>query len=38
MSRARIKFILAIGIVGIALTYLVYGGVKEAKVYYLTVE
>jgi cytochrome c-type biogenesis protein CcmE len=36
--RARVKFILAIGIVGVALTYLVYGGVKEAKVYYLTVE
>jgi cytochrome c-type biogenesis protein CcmE len=35
--RARIKFILAIGMVGVVLTYLVYGGVKEAKVYYLTV-
>ncbi len=38
MSRTRIKFIVAIGIVGLALSYLVYGGVKEAKVYYLTVE
>ncbi len=38
MSRTRIKFILAIGIVGLALSYLVYGGVKEGKVYYLTVE
>jgi len=38
VSRTRIKFIVAIGIVGLALSYLVYGGVKEAKVYYLTVE
>ncbi|MGH7791675.1 MAG: cytochrome c maturation protein CcmE, partial [Thermodesulfobacteriota bacterium] len=36
--RARVKFILAIGIVGVALTYLVYGGVTEGKVYYLTVQ
>jgi len=37
MIRGRIKFILAIGVIGIALTYLVYGGVRDAKVYYLTI-
>ncbi|MBI2486088.1 MAG: cytochrome c maturation protein CcmE [Deltaproteobacteria bacterium] len=38
MTRGRIKFILAIGVIALTLSYLVYGGVKEAKVYYLTVE
>jgi len=38
VSRTRIKFVVAIAIIGLALSYLVYGGVKEAKVYYLTVE
>jgi cytochrome c-type biogenesis protein CcmE len=37
MSRGRIKFILAIGAIALVLSYLVYGGVKGAKVYYLTV-
>jgi cytochrome c-type biogenesis protein CcmE len=38
MSRGKIKFIIAIGAIAIALTYLVYGGVKDTMVYYLTVE
>ena len=37
MLRGRIKFIIAIAVIVITLSYLVYGGVKEAKVYYLTV-
>jgi cytochrome c-type biogenesis protein CcmE len=38
MSRGKVKFILAIGAIAIALSYLVYGGVKDTMVYYLTVE
>ncbi len=38
MSRGKIKFIIAIGAIAVALTYLVYGGVKDTMVYYLTVE
>jgi len=37
MLRGRIKFIIAIAVIVVTLSYLVYGGVKEAKVYYLTV-
>ncbi len=37
MFRGRIKFIIAIAVIVVTLSYLVYGGVKEAKVYYLTV-
>ena len=37
MLRGKIKFIIAIGVIATTLSYLVYGGVKEAKVYYLTV-
>ena len=37
MIRKRIKFILAIGVIATTLSYLVYGGVKDAKVYYLTI-
>jgi cytochrome c-type biogenesis protein CcmE len=37
MSRGRIKFIAGIGVIVIALTYLVYGGVRDTMVYYLTV-
>ncbi|HXG30835.1 MAG TPA: cytochrome c maturation protein CcmE [Thermodesulfobacteriota bacterium] len=38
MTRGRIKFVLAIVVVVLALSYLVYGGVKGTMVYYLTVE
>lgn len=37
MIRGKIKFILAIGVIATALTYLVYGGVRDTMVYYLTV-
>lgn len=37
MSRGKIKFIVGIGVIAIALTYLVYGGVRDTMVYYLTV-
>ncbi len=37
MSRGKFKFILAIGVIVLALTYLVYGGVKDTMVYYFTV-
>ena len=37
MSRGRVKFILGIGVIVITLTYLVYGGVRDTMVYYLTV-
>jgi cytochrome c-type biogenesis protein CcmE len=37
MCRGRFKFILAIGMIVLALTYLVYGGVRDTMVYYLTV-
>lgn len=38
MTRGRIKFVLAIGVIALTLSYLVYGGVKSTMVYYLTVE
>jgi cytochrome c-type biogenesis protein CcmE len=37
MSRGRVKFILGIGVIALTLTYLVYGGVRDTMVYYLTV-
>jgi cytochrome c-type biogenesis protein CcmE len=37
MSRGKVKFILGIGVIAITLTYLVYGGVKDTMVYYLTI-
>lgn len=37
MSRGKIKFIVGIGVIAIALAYLVYGGVRDTMVYYLTV-
>jgi len=38
MSRGKIKFIIAIAAIALTLAYLVYGGVKDTMVYYLTVE
>ena len=38
MLRGKIKFIIAIGVIALTLTYLVYGGVKDTMVYYLTVD
>lgn len=38
MLRGKLKFIIAIGAIALAVSYLVYGGVKETMVYYLTVE
>ena len=38
MFRGRIKFIIAIGVIALAIAYLVYGGVRDTMVYYLTVE
>lgn len=38
MFQGRIKFILAIGIIALTLSYLVYGGVRDTMVYYLTVD
>ncbi len=37
MRRGRVKFILGIGAIAISLTYLVYGGVRDTMVYYVTV-
>lgn len=38
MLKGRLKFIIAIGAIAFAVAYLVYGGVRETMVYYLTVE
>lgn len=38
MIRGKIKFIIAIGVIALTLSYLVYGGVKETMVYYLTLD
>ncbi|HEX3036854.1 MAG TPA: cytochrome c maturation protein CcmE [Thermodesulfobacteriota bacterium] len=38
MFRGKIKFILAIGVIALTLSYLVYGGVKDTMVYYLTID
>jgi len=38
MLKGRLKFIFAIAIIVLTVSYLVYGGVKDTMVYYLTVE
>ncbi len=38
MLKGKMKFIIAIGAIAFAVAYLVYGGVRETMVYYLTVE
>ncbi len=37
MGRRRLKFLVAAGIIVLAVGYLVYTGVEEAKAYYLTI-
>ena len=38
MLKGKLKFIIAIAIIALTVGYLVYGGVKDTMVYYLTVE
>jgi cytochrome c-type biogenesis protein CcmE len=38
MLKGKIKFIVAIVVIALTVSYLVYGGVKDTMVYYLTVE
>ena len=38
MLKGRRKFIAAIIVIGVAISYLVYGGVNDTMVYYLTVQ
>ncbi len=38
MLKGKLKFIIAIGAIVLAVSYLVYGGVKDTSVYYLTVD
>jgi len=38
MLKGRYKFIIAIGAIALGVSYLVYGGVKDTMVYYLTVQ
>jgi len=38
MLKGRMKFIIAIAVIVLTVSYLVYGGVKDTMVYYLTVE
>ncbi len=38
MLKGRTKFIVAIIVIGVAISYLVYGGVNDTMVYYLTVQ
>ena len=38
MLRGKMKFVVAIAIIAFTVSYLVYGGVKDTMVYYLTVE
>ena len=38
MLKGKLKFIIAIAIIALAVGYLVYGGVKDTMVYYLTVQ
>jgi len=38
MLKGKLKFIIAIAVIALAVSYLVYGGVKETMVYYLTVK
>ncbi len=37
MLKGRYKLIIAIGVIALGITYLVYGSVKDTMVYYLTV-
>jgi len=37
MFKGRLKFIVAIGIISLTVAYLVYAGVKDTMVYYLTI-
>lgn len=38
MFKGKLKFIVAIVIIGLTVSYLVYAGVKDTMVYYLTVQ
>lgn len=38
MLKGKLKFVIAIGVIALTVSYLVYGGVKDTMVYYLTVE
>lgn len=38
MLKGKLKFIIAIAVIALTVSYLVYGGVKDTMVYYLTVE
>ncbi|MEQ9618849.1 MAG: cytochrome c maturation protein CcmE [Deltaproteobacteria bacterium] len=38
MLKGKLKFIIAILVIALGISYLVYGGVKDTMVYYLTVE
>jgi len=38
MLKGKLKFIIAIGVIALTVSYLVYGGVKDTMVYHLTVE
>ena len=38
MLKGKLKFIIAIAVIALAVSYLVYGGVKDTMVYYLTVK
>ena len=38
MLKGKLKFIIAIAVIALTVSYLVYGGVRDTMVYYLTVE
>jgi len=38
MLKGKLKFIVAIAVIALTVSYLVYGGVRDTMVYYLTVE
>lgn len=38
MLKGKLKFIVAIVVIALTVSYLVYGGVKDTMVYYLTVD
>lgn len=38
MLKGKLKFVIAILVIALAVSYLVYGGVKDTMVYYLTVD
>lgn len=38
MLKGRTKFIVAITVIAVAIAYLVYGGVNDTMIYYLTVQ